>query len=310
MLLTMKQDDSPYYTHLKELNLSPGWARPEPSMWPSPQPKFKPAVWRFADAKKALDASHNMVPADQTERRNLILVNPIEGNTYATTRHLVAAYQCVMPGDRARTHRHSAAALRLVLQRAGGRLHHRQRHPHRHAAGRSAADAGLVLARPRQRHRLRPATGSTSSTFRSCSSPRRCSSSPIRRAASRPSPRSGPTPMRIPSRDALGPGTDAKTVEIGKGVMPTIALNLIRQPKGGSVQMPKTTANVIYAVVSGKARFIAEGFDADRGRRRRRRHAVLARAHHRGAGEHGGVQGVGRSDLREARARASRRIEF
>jgi gentisate 1,2-dioxygenase len=115
MLLTMKQDDSPYYTHLRELNLSPGWARPEPSMWPSPQPKFKPAVWRFADAKKALDASHNMVPADQTERRNLILVNPIEGNTYATTRHLVAAYQCVMPGDRARTHRHTAAALRLVL---------------------------------------------------------------------------------------------------------------------------------------------------------------------------------------------------
>ena len=40
-----------------------------------------------------------MVPADQTERRNLIMVNPIEGNTYATTRHLVAAYQCVMAGD-------------------------------------------------------------------------------------------------------------------------------------------------------------------------------------------------------------------
>ena len=151
MLLTMKQDESPYYTHLRELNLSPGWARPEPSMWPSPQPKFKPAVWRFADAKKALDASHNMVPADQTERRNLILVNPIEGNTYATTRHLVAAYQCVMPGDKARTHRHSAAALRLVLQGQARRLHHRQRHAHRHAAGRRAADAGVVLARPRQR---------------------------------------------------------------------------------------------------------------------------------------------------------------
>ena len=75
----------------------------------------------------------------------------------------------------------------------------------------------------------------------------------------------GPTPMRIPSREALGPGTDAKTVEIAKGVMPTIALNLIRQPKGGSVQMPKTTANVIYAVVSGKARFIAEGFDETAG---------------------------------------------
>ena len=71
--------------------------------------------------------------------------------------------------------------------------------------------------------------------------------------------------MRIPSREALGAGSDAKTVEIAKGVMPTIALNLIRQPKGGSVRMPKTTANVIYAVVSGKARFIAEGFDETAG---------------------------------------------
>ena len=203
-------------------------------MWPSPQPKFKPAVWRFADAKKALDASHNMVPADQTERRNLILVNPIEGNTYATTRHLVAAYQCVMPGDRARTHRHSAAALRLVLHGKRGRLHHRQRRPHRHAAGRGAADAGVVLARPRQRDRRDRLLDRLPRHSRSSSSPRRCSSSRIRRAASRRSPARGPTPMRIPSREALGPGSDAKTVEIAKDVMPTIALNLIRQPKGGT----------------------------------------------------------------------------
>ena len=47
--------------------------------------------------------------------------------------------------------------------------------------------------------------------------------------------------------------------------MPTIALNLIRQPKGGKVETPKTTANTIYAVVSGKARFIAEGFDETAG---------------------------------------------
>src|SRR5258707_9777927 len=117
----MKHDpQSPYYSELSNLSFSPGWARAEPSMWPLPKPKFKPAVWRFAAAKRALDASHNMVPAEMTERRNLIMVNPIEGNTYATTRHLVAAYQCVMAGDTARTHRHSAAALRLVLNARPG----------------------------------------------------------------------------------------------------------------------------------------------------------------------------------------------
>src|SRR5438445_11921139 len=112
MLLTMKEDPkSPYYANLHAQHFSPGWARPEPSMWPEPKPKFRPAVWRFADAKRALDQSGSLVPADQAERRNLIMVNLIEGNTYATTRTLVAAYQFVLSGDVARPHPHSAAAL-------------------------------------------------------------------------------------------------------------------------------------------------------------------------------------------------------
>ena len=90
----MNQDiRAPYYGELGRLSFSPGWARPEPSMWPAPQPKFKPAVWRFAAAKAALDQAGNFVPVEQTERRNLIMVNPIEGNVYATTRNIVAAYQ-------------------------------------------------------------------------------------------------------------------------------------------------------------------------------------------------------------------------
>ena len=60
--------------------------------------------------------------------------------------------------------------------------------------------------------------------------------------------------------DALGPGQDAKVVEIAKDVMPTIALHLIRLPKGGGYANPKNTVNNIYAVASGKARITAEGF--------------------------------------------------
>lgn len=264
MLLTMKQDDSPYYTHLKELHLSPGWARPEPSMWPAPQPKFKPAVWRFADAKKALDASHNMVPADQTERRNLILVNPIEGNTYATTRHLVAAYQCVMPGDRARTHRHSAAALRLVL--------HGKEGVYTIVNGtRIDMLPGEVLLTPAWCwHGHVNETSETGYWIDFLDIPfvqlsEAMFFEPYPQGGLEAITSTGETPMRIPARQALGEGSDARTVEIAKGVMPTIALNLIRQPKGGSMQMPKTTANVIYAVVTGKARFLAENFDATAG---------------------------------------------
>src|ERR671927_346744 len=45
----------------------------------------------------------------------------------------------------------------------------------------------------------------------------------------------GPSPMRFPSGEALGGGRGAKTVEVGHGVMPTIAMQLIRQPKSGRV---------------------------------------------------------------------------
>jgi len=81
-------------------------------MWPAPRPKFKPAVWRFAAAKAALDQAGEFVPVEQAERRNLIMVNPVEGNIYATSRNIVAAYQMVKAGEKARSHRHTAAALR------------------------------------------------------------------------------------------------------------------------------------------------------------------------------------------------------
>jgi gentisate 1,2-dioxygenase len=70
---------------------------------------------------------------------------------------------------------------------------------------------------------------------------------------------SGANPLRIPSAEALGGGREAKLVEIAKGVMPTIALHLMRQPAGSHVDVAKTTTNNIYAVISGGARFTVGG---------------------------------------------------
>ena len=109
-----------YYGELGRLSFSAGWARPEPSMWTAPRPKFKPAVWRFAAARTALERAGEFVPIEQAERRNLIMVNPIAGNLYATSRNLVSAYQMVKAGEKARSHRHTAAALRLVVDAKPG----------------------------------------------------------------------------------------------------------------------------------------------------------------------------------------------
>jgi gentisate 1,2-dioxygenase len=261
----MKHDpqQSPYYSELGRMSFSPGWARAEPSMWPEPKPKFKPALWRFADAKKALDASHNMVPAEQTERRNLILVNPIEGNTYASTRHLVAAYQCVMPGEMARSHRHSAAALRLVLQAKPGT------YTVVNGARVEMAAGDVVLTPAWKWHGHVNDSDATSYWIDFLDIPfvqltEAMFFEPYPDGGLEPITGEGATPLRIPTDEALGPGRDAKEVEVGKDVMPTIGLHLLRQPAGGRIDVAKTTANNIYAAISGHPRFTVEGgFSAD-----------------------------------------------
>jgi gentisate 1,2-dioxygenase len=71
--------------------------------------------------------------------------------------------------------------------------------------------------------------------------------------------KNAPSPYRIPAREALGPGSDAKTVEIAKGVLPTIGLHLLRLPSGTRRDVAKSTVNHLYSVVSGKARVKIEG---------------------------------------------------
>ncbi|HUZ74696.1 MAG TPA: cupin domain-containing protein [Stellaceae bacterium] len=108
------------YPRLDAIGLGAGWHKPTPSLWPAPHKTFPPAQWRYAQAKGALDAAGRLINTALAERRNLILINPLEGNAYATARTLVAAYQMIMPGERARSHRHTPNALRLVIDTEPG----------------------------------------------------------------------------------------------------------------------------------------------------------------------------------------------
>lgn len=108
------------YPKLAEMGVLPGWNKPAPSLWPAPKKSFQPVHWSYAQAKGALDAAGRLIRTELAERRNLLLYNPIEGNWYATTRTIVAAYQMIMPGERAPSHRHVPNALRLILDAGEG----------------------------------------------------------------------------------------------------------------------------------------------------------------------------------------------
>ena len=107
---------SDLYAGLARANIGPGWNKPEPSMYPTPKKTFVPAHWSYRVAKGALDAAGRLIGTDQAERRNLILYNPIPGNTYATVRTIVAAYQMIKGFETARSHRHTANAMRFILE--------------------------------------------------------------------------------------------------------------------------------------------------------------------------------------------------
>lgn len=106
------------YELLEAVGIGPGWNKPEPSLWPQPKKNFRPAHWSYSIGHAALEAAGKFVSTELAERRNLILSNPVPGNTYGTARTIVAAYQMVKPHETARSHRHTPNALRLVVDAA------------------------------------------------------------------------------------------------------------------------------------------------------------------------------------------------
>jgi gentisate 1,2-dioxygenase len=107
------------YKQLEPIRLGAGWAKPTPSLWAEPKKSFQPFVWSYAQAKGALDAAGRLINTELAERRNLIMQNPAGGG-YATSRTIVAAYQMIMPGEKARSHRHTPNALRLIIDAEPG----------------------------------------------------------------------------------------------------------------------------------------------------------------------------------------------
>jgi gentisate 1,2-dioxygenase len=102
------------------VNLTPGWVpRKKPILWSQPKPEFVPAHWTYEAAKVALDAAGRLIDVSLAERRNRVMRNPAQGTDFETTRTLVCAYQMILPGEIAPTHRHSSHALRVIIDGKG-----------------------------------------------------------------------------------------------------------------------------------------------------------------------------------------------
>ncbi|HLF79044.1 MAG TPA: cupin domain-containing protein [Dehalococcoidia bacterium] len=105
-----------YYEDLKGGNLAPLWTTPGGR--PEPQSKATPFLWKWDHLRSEAMRALKLVGTKEAERRVLCCVNPALGR--GATNTLVANIQVVGPGEIARAHRHTAAALRLIIESTGG----------------------------------------------------------------------------------------------------------------------------------------------------------------------------------------------
>ena len=111
--------ESAFVSELEAMHLHPLWDRYQRITPIKPQPRDAPFIWRWRDVEPFLHRSVGEVSINDVERRALIMAHPAFGAETTTTSTLLAAFTVLEPGDRARPHRHTGAAIRFATRAEG-----------------------------------------------------------------------------------------------------------------------------------------------------------------------------------------------
>jgi len=102
-------------TLIEPLNVVTGWGHGPHTRSAEPHSPYLTYVWRYKECRAALEAASKLISAEEAGRRILNFRNPTPGNQLGAARTLLHAYQLVLPGETAPSHRHTAHALRVIL---------------------------------------------------------------------------------------------------------------------------------------------------------------------------------------------------
>ena len=100
---------------IEPLNVVTGWGHGPHTRSAEPHSPYRTYVWRYKECRAALEAASKLISSEQAGRRILNFRNPTPGNALGAARTLLHAYQLVLPGETAPSHRHTAHALRVIL---------------------------------------------------------------------------------------------------------------------------------------------------------------------------------------------------
>lgn len=108
-----------FYEEIAPLHLSPLWTVLHGVITREPVVAETPHLWRWHEMRGPLYKAAELIGTDEAERRVLVLENPGDVPHPAITQTLYAGLQIIRPGEIARTHRHTANALRLIVEGEG-----------------------------------------------------------------------------------------------------------------------------------------------------------------------------------------------
>ncbi|MEE9274881.1 MAG: cupin domain-containing protein [bacterium] len=112
-------EEERFYGDLERGHLAPLWKILGQLAPRTPSPRARAHLWRWKDVLPLIEESGSRFALSGGERRVLGVINPGFENKWAATETLWAAYQYILPGENAPAHRHSAAAIRFIIEGEG-----------------------------------------------------------------------------------------------------------------------------------------------------------------------------------------------
>lgn len=108
-----------YYDRISKRDLAPLWEVLKYIVTKEPVTACVPTLWRYDEVKPLVEEAGRLITAQEAERRVLVLENPALRGKSRITNTLYAGLQLILPGEIAGAHRHTASAIRLILDGEG-----------------------------------------------------------------------------------------------------------------------------------------------------------------------------------------------
>ncbi len=108
-----------FYKTIDTENMSPLWEVLGDLVPREPRTPCVPCHWPWEAARARLMRAGELISAAEAERRVLVLENPGLRGASSITHSLYAGLQLLLPGEIAPVHRHTATAVRLIMEGEG-----------------------------------------------------------------------------------------------------------------------------------------------------------------------------------------------